>query len=108
MKINGTARMVALSAVAAVVLGTFPSPGSAGGHQMSIVDNETQPAFDLEKAILETVSVDTGQDTGGDGITDRVYADVYRPGEGRHGLKSPVVLTASPYHEGNWPDAGQG
>lgn len=75
---------------------------------MSIVDNETQPAFDLEKAILETVSVDTGQDTGGDGITDRVYADVYRPGEGRHGLKSPVVLTASPYHEGNWPDAGQG
>jgi len=50
-----------------------------------------------ENPLIETVSIETGLDTDRDGVLDRVWADIIRP---RTAAKVPVVLEASPYHEG--------
>ncbi|MFI6095768.1 CocE/NonD family hydrolase [Lentzea sp. NPDC051213] len=47
--------------------------------------------------MIETVSIETGLDTDRDGVLDRVWADIMRPGTSE---KVPVVMEASPYHEG--------
>lgn len=92
--------MISLASVLVLVLSGQSAAGAAGPPTLSIVDNETQPVFSYADAIVESVSVETGQDTDGDGVVDHVYVDIMRPREGEEGLRSPVLLTASPYNEG--------
>ena len=95
-------RVKAMSLLGALVLvvSEQSAAGAAGPPTLSIVNNETQPVFSYADAIIESVSVETGQDTDGDGVVDHVYVDIMRPREGERGLKSPVLLHASPYNEG--------
>ncbi|PRY41563.1 CocE/NonD family hydrolase [Umezawaea tangerina] len=93
-------KAMSLAATLILVLPGHSAAGAAGPPTLSIVDNETQPVFSYADAIVESVSVETGQDTDGDGVVDHVYVDVMRPREGEQGLKSPVLLTATPYNEG--------
>ena len=99
--------MISLASALVLVLSGQSEAGAAGPPTLSIVDNETQPVFSYADAIVESVSVETGQDTDGDGEVDHVYVDIMRPREGEDGLKSPVLLTASPYNEGyRSPESG--
>ncbi|MBP2338851.1 X-Pro dipeptidyl-peptidase [Saccharothrix coeruleofusca] len=91
---------ISLAVVATLVLAGQSPAAAAGPPTLSIIDNETQPVFSYADAIVESLSVETGEDTDGDGVVDHVYVDLMRPREGEQGLKSPVLLTASPYNEG--------
>ncbi|WP_410640846.1 Xaa-Pro dipeptidyl-peptidase [Amycolatopsis sp. lyj-346] len=56
----------------------------------------SEPVHDYAKAIRETVWVDIGRDGDGDGRSDRVAADIVRPGEAASPV--PVIMDASPYY----------
>lgn len=56
----------------------------------------SEPVYDYAKAIRETVWVDIGRDGDGDGRSDRVAADIIRPGEATSPV--PVIMDASPYY----------
>lgn len=53
--------------------------------------------FDTSDTIKEVVYVDTGVDTDGDGRSDLVKVSIIRPKTHR---QLPVMMTASPYHQG--------
>ena len=57
----------------------------------------TQPVFGYNDAIRERVWVETDVDSEGDGVLDLVALDIMRPAATEQGLKSPVVMDASPY-----------
>ncbi|WP_410614645.1 Xaa-Pro dipeptidyl-peptidase [Amycolatopsis sp. lyj-109] len=56
----------------------------------------SEPVYDYAKAVRETVWVDIGRDGDGDGRSDRVAADIVRPGEAPS--RVPVIMDASPYY----------
>ncbi|PHQ48220.1 Xaa-Pro dipeptidyl-peptidase [Streptomyces cinnamoneus] len=59
----------------------------------------SRPVYSYDRAIRETVWVDTGLDGDGDGRADRVAADVIRPREAaEQGRRVPVIMDASPYY----------
>ncbi|HET6706208.1 Xaa-Pro dipeptidyl-peptidase [Amycolatopsis sp.] len=76
--------------LALILLPTF-APGAA--HAAPRV---SEPVYDYAKAIRETVWVDIGRDGDGDGRSDRVAADIVRPGEATSPV--PVIMDASPYY----------
>ncbi|MEV4340927.1 Xaa-Pro dipeptidyl-peptidase [Streptomyces sp. NPDC049590] len=60
---------------------------------------ESTPVYSYDRAIRESVWVDTGLDEDGDGRGDRVAADIVRPAEpAGQGRKVPVIMDASPYY----------
>ncbi len=60
----------------------------------------SDPIYDYATAIRETVYVETPLDNDGDGIRDKVVADVIRPREAATaGVKVPVIMDASPYYQ---------
>jgi X-Pro dipeptidyl-peptidase len=63
-------------------------------------DGVSQPIYSYEKAVRETVWVETGQDLDRDAHVDRVAADIIRPAEpAARGLRVPVIMDVSPYFE---------
>ncbi|MFE9448212.1 Xaa-Pro dipeptidyl-peptidase [Streptomyces sp. NPDC006739] len=67
--------------------------------QATAAPRESEPVYSYANAVRETVWVDTGLDSDGDGRTDRVAADIVRPAEpARQGRKVPVIMEASPYY----------
>lgn len=59
----------------------------------------TEPVYDYENAIRESVYVDTTMDTDSDGTNDVVAVDIVRPRETAvAGQKIPVIMDASPYY----------
>ncbi|QNP69089.1 Xaa-Pro dipeptidyl-peptidase [Streptomyces roseirectus] len=60
---------------------------------------ESLPVYSYDKAIRQSVWVDTGLDGDGDGKKDRVAVDIVRPREpAQQGRKVPVIMDASPYY----------
>lgn len=60
---------------------------------------ESRPVHSYDRAIRESVWVDTGLDADGDGTGDRVAADIMRPREAEEqGRTVPVIMDASPYY----------
>ncbi|MET8410442.1 Xaa-Pro dipeptidyl-peptidase [Streptomyces sp. NPDC005195] len=79
----------------AVRQGASPSASASG----PALTGESRPVYSYRKAVRETVWVDTGLDSDGDGKSDRVAVDVVRPGEpAAKGRKVPVIMDASPYY----------
>jgi X-Pro dipeptidyl-peptidase len=83
----------------------LPAPGSAQQKAAPVfVDGQAQvvPAFaDTTRWIRQQFWVETEFDTDGDGVRDRVHADVTRPGPTEsEGLKVPVIYETSPYFAG--------
>ncbi|MFF8946986.1 Xaa-Pro dipeptidyl-peptidase [Streptomyces sp. NPDC014864] len=78
----------------AVLAAALLTPAAAHG-----APRESRPVYSYANAVREAVWVDTGLDSDGDGRTDRVAADIVRPGEpARQGRKIPVIMDASPYY----------
>jgi X-Pro dipeptidyl-peptidase len=83
----------------------FPSAGPTPAADPSVpqhVDTRTkstQPVYDYDAAIRESVYVDTTMDTDSDGKDDVVAVDIVRPSEtALTGVKIPVIMDASPYY----------
>ncbi|MGH4028575.1 Xaa-Pro dipeptidyl-peptidase [Actinomycetota bacterium Odt1-20B] len=86
-----------VTAALAALMATLMSPGAALGAPRA--PRESQPVYSYEKAIRESVWVDTRLDGDGDGRTDRVAVDIVRPREpAEQGRKIPVIMDASPYY----------
>ncbi|MER6351899.1 Xaa-Pro dipeptidyl-peptidase [Streptomyces sp. NPDC001634] len=82
------------TAAATALLAVFLTPVMAQS-----APRESRPVYSYEKAIRESVWVDTGLDGDGDGRSDRVAVDIVRPSEpAAQGRKVPVIMDASPYY----------
>ncbi|MER7081698.1 X-Pro dipeptidyl-peptidase [Saccharopolyspora kobensis] len=80
---------------AALVL-TGIAPGAAAEQApVQVRDGRSQPVFTADP-VRETVWVETGLDGDGDGVVDRVAADVVRPSGTDRPV--PVIMDASPYY----------
>ncbi|WP_245872181.1 CocE/NonD family hydrolase, partial [Streptomyces alboverticillatus] len=89
--------MAALITVVALLL---PAPLAASAAAASPgAPDESRPVYSYDRAVRESVWVDTGIDGDGDGRADRVAVDVVRPREpAEQGRRVPVVMDASPYY----------
>ncbi|MGK5733482.1 Xaa-Pro dipeptidyl-peptidase [Streptomyces sp. URMC 124] len=86
-----------LAAVAALVAVLASPPGAAQAAPPR--GKESTPVYSYDRAIRESVWVDTRVDADGDGRSDRVAVDVIRPREAaEQGRRVPVVMDASPYY----------
>lgn len=63
-------------------------------------NGKAQPVFDTNKLIKEVVYVESDLDTDQDGKLDLLKVELIRPKDTDHGLKVPVLYTASPYNQG--------
>lgn len=70
-------------------------------------NGKAQPIFDTAKLIYEVVYIESDLDTDEDGQCDLLRAEIIRPKDTEHGLKVPVLYTASPYHQGTNDADGQ-
>ncbi|WP_371320213.1 Xaa-Pro dipeptidyl-peptidase [Chengkuizengella axinellae] len=68
--------------------------------EILVVDQVTQPIFNLDEAIIESVFVETSVDSDNDGNLDRIHASVIRPKETEDGIKVPVIYEITPYRYG--------
>lgn len=84
------------AALAALTVALIPSLGTSPAQA---AERESRPVYSYDKAIRESVWVDTGLDGDSDGKTDRVAVDIVRPGEpAAEGRRIPVIMDASPYY----------
>lgn len=96
-------RMLAFAGSVAVavplVLGTAGAAGAAPieNPPVTLVDDATAPIYDYADAIRETVWV-AAPDLDGDGVEERVAADIIRPRELDGTARVPIVMDASPYY----------
>ncbi|MFC6294439.1 Xaa-Pro dipeptidyl-peptidase [Lactiplantibacillus daoliensis] len=70
-------------------------------------NGKAQAVFDTDKLIREVVYVEAPLDTDNDGQRDLLKVEILRPAETNHGLKVPVLYTASPYNQGIDDQAGK-
>ncbi|MBZ4319979.1 Xaa-Pro dipeptidyl-peptidase [Streptomyces huiliensis] len=85
------------TALLAALLAT-PAPAHAAPSARNSAGST--PVYSYDKAVRETVYVETGKDSDGDGRTDRVAVDIIRPREAaEQGRKVPVIMDASPYYQ---------
>ena len=82
-----------------------PGPGAVPAASPSVPEHidtatkSTQPVYDYDAAIRESVYVDTTMDTDSDGKDDVIAVDIVRPTEtALAGVKIPVIMDASPYY----------
>jgi X-Pro dipeptidyl-peptidase len=101
------ARKLAVGAFAIATLGLGGTAATAHAQSPTIslgADGETAPNFDYQTAIRErvyvpvTLSDGTAVDQDGDGVQDRVAADIIRPKESGPSLKVPAIIDDSPYY----------
>jgi X-Pro dipeptidyl-peptidase len=91
------------AAIAApLALGTMGTASAAptDNPPVTLVDNVTAPVYDYGDAIRETVWV-TAPDLDGDGVEERIAADIIRPRELDGSAKVPIIMDASPYYLSN-------
>ncbi len=90
---------VTLATLVGALLGPATAHAAGTATAGPVRNGASQPVYSYAKAVRETVWVDTGLDGDHDGHSDRVAADIIRPGEpAAAGLKIPVIMDASPYY----------
>ncbi|MGW1378345.1 Xaa-Pro dipeptidyl-peptidase [Streptomyces sp. NPDC002446] len=83
-----------VSAAVLALLSTLIGPAAA-----QAAPGESRPVYSYDRAIRESVWVDTRLDGDADGRTDRVAVDIVRPSEpAQQGRRIPVIMDASPYY----------
>ncbi|WP_241999966.1 Xaa-Pro dipeptidyl-peptidase [Streptomyces klenkii] len=86
-----------LAAVAALLTVLVSPPD--GAQAAPARRGESAPVYSYDRAVRESVWVDTRVDSDGDGRTDRVAVDIIRPREAaEQGKRVPVIMDASPYY----------
>ena len=73
------------------------APTRLDNPPVTLVDRMTSPIYDYATAIRETVWVDT-PDLDGDGVDERIAADIMRPRELDGNARVPIIMDASPYY----------
>ncbi|MER5743518.1 Xaa-Pro dipeptidyl-peptidase [Streptomyces sp. NPDC002225] len=92
-------RSLVAAAVAALMAVLLSPAGAQGAGPREARPPESRPVYSYPDAVRESVWVDTGLDSDGDGRSDRVAADIIRPREpARQGRRIPVIMDASPYY----------
>ena len=91
-------RLAVPVAAVAATLALAPAVSAAEAPTIVVEGGVTQPVFGYEDAIRERVWVTIDYDTDQDGVLDEVAVDIIRPAAGAEGLKSPVIMDASPYY----------
>ncbi|GHJ44292.1 X-Pro dipeptidyl-peptidase [Catellatospora sp. TT07R-123] len=80
----------------AIAAATLAAPPASAAPAQLLSD----PVYDYATAIREAVYIDTPVDNDGDGVADKVVADIIRPSEAATaGVKVPVIMDASPYYQ---------
>ncbi|MFI7098893.1 Xaa-Pro dipeptidyl-peptidase [Streptomyces sp. NPDC050161] len=91
--------LAAVVALLAALAGSPPARADSGVPRTAGPPGESRPVYSYDRAVRETVWVDTRLDGDGDGRTDRVAVDIVRPSEpAQQGRKIPVIMDASPYY----------
>ncbi|MFI9553877.1 CocE/NonD family hydrolase [Nonomuraea endophytica] len=90
--------VIAVLASALVAAGA-PAASALDKPAIDVSGGRTQPVFSYEDAIREHVRVQSTVDSDGDGKKDLVRVDIIRPKESGPGLKVPVIMHETPYHD---------
>ncbi|MFG3504959.1 Xaa-Pro dipeptidyl-peptidase [Streptomyces sp. NPDC047821] len=94
MPIRARSRILVGAATAALMSALVPQASAT-----SAPVRESRPIYSYDRAVRESVWVDTGLDGDRDGRGDRVAVDIVRPREAAdRGRKVPVIMDASPYY----------
>lgn len=75
------------------------APAASATPTIDVSGGVTQPVFSYQDAIREHVRVQSQVDSDGDGKKDLVRVDIIRPRETNDGLKVPVIMHETPYHD---------
>ena len=85
-------------AAAATLLVAIGTPAAVQAQSAPVVmGGVTQPVFGYSDAVRERLWVTADFDSDLDGVPDEIAMDIIRPAAGATGLKSPVIMDASPY-----------
>ena len=85
-------------AAAATLLVAIVAPGAVQAQSAPVVmGGVTQPVFGYTDAVRERLWVTADFDSDSNGVLDEIAMDIIRPAAGATGLKSPVIMDASPY-----------
>lgn len=87
------------TATLATALVVACAPAASATEKPTISGGLTQPVFSYQDAIREHVRVQSSVDSDGDGNKDLVRVDIIRPKETNSGLKVPVIMHETPYHD---------
>jgi X-Pro dipeptidyl-peptidase len=94
-------RRLGAFALAICVVAALTTPAHAAEPpRIKVTGGETQPIFSRADAIFQIVHIETGVDSDGDGVRDRVEMRILRPKETGQGLKVPTIIEPSPYWGG--------
>ncbi len=78
---------------------TYATTTEKSVNQQLFSEESSQPIYNYEDSIKETVYVETALDSDRDGETDLIAAEIIRPKETQESLRVPVIMDASPYYE---------
>ena len=85
-------------AAAATLLVAVGAPAAVQAQSAPVVmGGVTQPVFGYTDAVRERLWVTADFDSDSNGVLDEIAMDIIRPAAGATGLKSPVIMDASPY-----------
>ena len=85
-------------AAAATLLVAMGAPAAVQAQSAPVVmGGVTQPVFGYTDAVRERLWVTADFDSDLNGVADEIAMDIIRPAAGATGLKSPVIMDASPY-----------
>ncbi len=98
MRALSGARLWAGLAVAVAALLAPAASFAADPPSIVVTDGVTQPVFDYSTAIRERLWITADFDSDSNGVLDEVAMDIMRPAANADGLKSPVIMDASPYY----------
>jgi X-Pro dipeptidyl-peptidase len=87
--------VIAAAATLLVVLGA--SATALAQSAPVVMGGVTQPVFGYTDAVRERLWITADFDSDSNGVLDEIAMDIIRPAAGATGLKSPVIMDASPY-----------
>jgi X-Pro dipeptidyl-peptidase len=98
MKPGRLGRLVVAVAATLVLVGAAQPASAQDGPGPVVMGGVTQPVYGYADAIRERLWVTADFDSDLDGVPDEIAMDIIRPAAGATGLKSPVIMDASPYY----------
>ena len=96
----GISFVLGLTTVAAVLPAQADDPTAEQLFGASPDGEETEPVFDVEDAIEETVWVESSVDSDGEPGNDRIGVRIRRPNVPASELQVPAIIDPSPYNRG--------
>jgi X-Pro dipeptidyl-peptidase len=87
--------VISLTAALLVAMGASATAGAQSAPV--VMGGVTQPVFGYTDAVRERLWVTADFDSDLDGVADEIAMDIIRPAAAADGLKSPVIMDASPY-----------